>query len=95
MPQHQLRKYDIKKLLVVHRECHIPLQLSMNLIFRVMNITPGVIADKAGIDKSMVYKSLAGLRTPPECLKREMHSVLGMDVWEYKPVKIKAEVYSE
>ncbi|MCG7937537.1 MAG: hypothetical protein N0C88_01605 [Candidatus Thiodiazotropha lotti] len=48
-------------------------------------MTQSIIADKAGIDQSRICKSLAGLRTTPESLKQEMHSVLGMDVWEYKP----------
>jgi hypothetical protein len=89
MPERRLKETQIKKILVVHQECFIPLPLSVNLLFKVMNIPQSVIAEKAGVDKSMIYKSLAGLRTPPENLRREMHSVLGMDVWKYKPSKPK------
>lgn len=85
MPERQLKHVEIRKILVVHQECRIPLPLSVMLLFKVLSITQGVIAERAGIDKSMIYKSLAGLRKPPERLKRELHSVLGMDVWEYKP----------
>jgi hypothetical protein len=73
------------KILVVHQECFIPLPLSMNLLFKVMNIKQNVIAHKAGIEIHDLQIPSRGLRKPPETLKREMHSVFGMDVWEYKP----------
>jgi alpha-D-ribose 1-methylphosphonate 5-triphosphate synthase subunit PhnL len=66
MPERRLQETQIKKILVVHQDCFIPLPLSVNLLFKVKNITQNVIAEKAGVDKSMIYKSLAKLRTPPE-----------------------------
>mgnify|MGYP006225727219 CR=1 FL=1 len=80
-----LKNSEIRQILVVHRQCRIPLQLSVMMLFKVMRVKQVDVAKKAGVDKTMIYKSLAGLRTPPASLKREMHTVLGMDVWKYKP----------
>jgi transcriptional regulator with XRE-family HTH domain len=62
------------------------------MLFKVLKITQTEVADRAGIDKTMVYKSLAGLRKPPERLKQEMLSIFGMDVWEYHADKKNAPI---
>jgi ethanolamine ammonia-lyase large subunit len=79
----ELAPYCVSRILHVHQEYRIPLQLSVMMLFKVLRVTQTEVADRAGVDKTMVYKSLAGLRKPPERLKQEMLSIFGMDVWEY------------
>ncbi len=78
-----LVQYDVSRILLVHQEHRIPLQLSVMMLFKVLKVTQSEVADRAGVDKTMVYKSLAGLRKSPARLKQEMFSLFGMDVWAY------------
>ena len=73
----------VSRILHIHQAYRIPLQLSVMMLFKVLNVTQTEVAGRAGVDKTMVYKSLAGIRKPPERLKREMFLIFGMDVWEY------------
>jgi hypothetical protein len=77
----------VLRILRVHQQYRIPLQLSIMMLFKVLKISQKEVADRAGIDKTMVYKSLAGLRTPPERLRNEMFAIFGMDVWIYSQDK--------
>jgi ethanolamine ammonia-lyase large subunit len=79
----ELIPHGVSRILHVHHEYQIPLQLSVMMLFKVLKVTQSEVADRAGVDKTMVYKSLAGLRTSPTRLKQEMFSIFGMDVWEY------------
>jgi hypothetical protein len=80
----ELLSHGVSRILHVHHECQIPLQLSVMLLLKVLKVTQSEVADRAGINKTMVYKSLAGLRRPPERLKQTMFSIFGMDVWKFR-----------
>jgi ethanolamine ammonia-lyase large subunit len=80
---YKLIPQGVSQILHVHHEYRIPLQLSVMMLFKVLKITQTEVACRAGVDKTLVYKSLAGLRKPPQRLKQEMFSIFGMDVWEY------------
>jgi hypothetical protein len=80
---HELIPNGVFRILHVHQECRIPLQLSVMMLFKVLTVTQSEEADRAGVDKTLVYKSLVGLRKLTTRLKQEMVSIFGMDVWEY------------
>ena len=80
---HGLIPHGVSRILHVHQEYRMSLQLSVMMLFKVLKVMQSAVADRAGVNKAMVDKSLAGLRKHPARLKQEMFSIFGMDVWEY------------
>lgn len=71
-----------RRLLEVHRECGIPLQHSVALIFRARRLSLGRIAVDAGYQRTCLYKALAGEFLPPAPLRAAIQSSIGVDPWD-------------
>ena len=77
-----LTKEHIRRLLEVHRECGVPLQHAVALIFRVKRLSLNSVAVDAGYQRTSLYKALAGEIVPPVPLRTTIRLCIGVDPWE-------------
>ena len=72
---------QVEKILGLHRECGIPLQHTVAMLFRVLGVSLGKAAQQAGYQRTYLYKALAGELAPSPQLRETMESLLGVDPW--------------
>ncbi|MGR9053827.1 MAG: hypothetical protein ACU84J_14370, partial [Gammaproteobacteria bacterium] len=78
---YSMNRRQTMQILQLHKDCGIPLQHSVAMLFRVLGVSLSDTAAEAGYQRTYLYKALSGELEPSTALRHCVESVLGVDPW--------------